>query len=179
MMRHPLRLAIGMSLVFWTGLVGCSEGFGSFSITEESGEKTVEGSGVRAPSGTPLDEAFPQLGFNIDLQEQLDQRNAGPAQAVRMKSFQLRITESSEGQNFDFLDSMTIFVDAENQAKQRIAWIEDVPEGQRRLDFTTDQEVNLKPYIEQGMTLKTEAKGRPPENDTPIKAKTTLIIDVI
>jgi hypothetical protein len=151
----------------------CSGVF-SFTFTQESNKQTVEG-------GNPVENlvnSFSPFNFEINLDRQLEKRDADGAKEVNLQNLRLVVTntdEHEEGEpNFDFLDSITFYANSENQDRKKLAWREQVPEGKQKLSFEVDSSINLKPYIKDGMTLETEAEGNRPEQDTTIKGVMTL-----
>jgi hypothetical protein len=178
-------LWLGLAALVWTA--GCSEGIGAFTITEESGEKTIDGRSGPTSNVPLTSDLLPEFNFDINLQEKLDQRNVGPAKDVHMKSFTLRVTDEEESNNdednLNFIDSMTIFASTAGDGgpdKKRIAWNDNIPDdGSRSVEFNTDESVDLKPYIEQGLVLDIEASGNFPNDKTAIQAVTALIVEVL
>ncbi len=93
---------------------------------------------------------------------------------ANVKLLELSILEPAE-QNFDFIQEMSFFVEAEGQPKQRIAYRK-VPDNSRYFRFELD-ELDLKPYIQaETMKITTTVKGRRPDHDTRIGSR--LIIRV-
>jgi hypothetical protein len=167
----PICLLTAVTLV-----AGCA-GFGNFSFTEESGEQTIEG-GTLAGSLLPFD----PFTFNVNLQQELQKRDAGPAKAVNLTGLNLRVTDTEEpdgdSDDFGFMESITLYANADGEERQRIAWKDPVP-AKDQFSFETDPNVNLKPYIEKGMKLETEASGNRPDDDTSMKAEITLRVKTL
>ncbi|MFW6054034.1 MAG: hypothetical protein ACOC9J_04405 [Persicimonas sp.] len=173
--RRPLILAVVClaSLLFGSG---CGD-LGSFTFTETSQEVTVQGSGL---SQLPVDNPFGEaLRLNIDLDQELEKQDAEGAEAVYLEGLDLRITEDSDGRDFDFLDQLTFYANADGLDKRQVAIIEDVPSGQSRISLDTDDSVNLKPYIEEGMRLEAEAEGSVPDDDTTLEAIAAIRVKVL
>ena len=76
------------------------------------------------------------------------------------------------------MESITLYANADGEERQRIAWKDPVPEKDE-FSFQTDPNVNLKPYIEKGMKLETEASGNRPDDDTSMKAEITLRVKTL
>ncbi len=175
---HLIALLAAVAL-----LVGC-DNIGSFDITEESQEVVVDG----GPSlgNLPVNNLLPPVPLTINLQEELEERNADGAQAVYLTDLRMEITDTAIGQNdednFDFVDTIEVYVesrDANTSLEPRqIATLNDVPEGQMEVTFDTDEDVDLKPYIEEGIRLTTEGQGSVPEDDTSLRAIVTVTVEV-
>lgn len=151
----------------------CSGVF-TFTFNQESDKQTIEG-------GNPVENlvnSFSPLNFQINLERELEERDADGAKEVNLQNLRLVVTntgEHGEGKpNFDFLDSMTFYANSENQDRKKLAWRDQIPEGTQELPFEVDSSIDLKPYIEDGMKLETEAEGNRPEQDTTIKGVITL-----
>ena len=166
--------------------VGCGD-FGSFTITEESGEVVIESQNSGLLDVLPTDNLLPPLVFDIDLQQRLEEQNATGAKGVYLEGLELEITPSQEpdgdSDDFDFIQKVDVYVESSKEgsslARVKIAWLEDVPADQKEVAFTVDEAVDLKPYVEEGVTLTTEGSGSFPEDDTSFIAVTTLRIDVL
>jgi len=159
------------------GVAGCNGGVITFTVTEESDEHVVEGSDNPLEDFVAFDKPFT---FDINLEQKLEKRDADGAKEIRLRELEMEVTDSksSEGDtdNFDFLDSIEFYVNSENQDRKRVAWLDDVPTGRQTLTLNTDESINLKPYIEEGMTLESEADAEQPDDDTSIKGIVTLWI---
>ncbi|MFB6262778.1 MAG: hypothetical protein ABEL76_03985 [Bradymonadaceae bacterium] len=151
-----------------------------FTFTAKSDEEVVPGS---PGPGVPLDNFFPSIGFDINLERELDKRNAGPAKAVYLEGLDLKITGTKEPDgdtdNFDFLNSLKISANADGKDARQIGELDPVPEGQSRVSLETDDSVNLKPYIEKGMTLEVDGEGRPPDDDTSFISIVRLRVKIL
>lgn len=163
------------------GLGGCGgDGVITFTVTKDSDEQVVEGSNNPIDDFVPFDSPF---SFNINLEQQLQKRDAKGAKRVELRGLKMLVTETKmpagDTDNFDFLDSIEFYVDSENQERQRLAWLTDVPQGKQTLDLNVDDSINLKPYIEEGMSLKTSAEGTPPDDDTSIKGEVTIWVKAL
>lgn len=169
-----LKFALTLMLALTPVLASCA-GIGSFSFTEESEETTIQGD----QTGLGLGDAFGSLDLNIDLEEELEARDASGADEVNLTAMTLHVTEDSDGQTFDFLSSLDVVADADGLSERQIATIDDVPEGRSSIDLDVDETVDLKPYIEEGMTLRTEAEGNIPDEDTTVFAEVTIRVDVL
>lgn len=175
--EHSLRLA-GIALASLLVLPGCPS-VGSFTIEEESDERKVEGSEVGNTLGQIGIEENP-FTFDIDLEQELEKRNADGAKGVFLQDLRLTLdTESGNQGNFDFFDSIVLYANADNQERKEIARSEPVPEGKKEFAFDVDDDVNLKPYIEEGLNLEADVEGRQPESDRTFKALITLRVETL
>ena len=176
------RTAVSLRPLLWLALLstlllsgGCGDGLTSFTITEESGEQVIEGGTFNQIVDLP----FNPFTFEVNLEQELQKRDAGPAKGVYLKGLELQVTdtEEPEGDSDDlgFLKNMTLYVSAEGESRQKIAWKDSIP-AEASFQFETDDQLNLKPYIEKGMKLETEAEGNRPDDATSIKALITLRI---
>ena len=179
-MKNSVLIAVVL-FVLPFGLLGCGDGLGSFSFTEESGETVVEGEGALGsvlPNG-----ALDVFRLDINLEQELEKRDAKGAKAVYLTDLELQITDteqpSGDSDNFDFLDSITIDVAADGQETRQLAVLDPVPEGQTTVALDVDDTIDLKPYIESGMRLETNASGNRPEDDTSLKVVATIRVQVL
>jgi hypothetical protein len=163
-------------------LASCGEGgLGSFTFTETSQEVTVEGSGLnQLPVDNPFGEA---LNLDIDLDQELNARDATGASGVFLQDLELRITDTEmsgdDTDNFNFLDKLEIHANADGLDKKLVAIIEDVPQDVQSISLNTEDNVNLKPYVEQGMRLEASAEGNVPDDDTSLEAVATIRVEVL
>jgi hypothetical protein len=143
----------------------------------------VSGKGV-VPKGTIVDELLGALaldGFqSIDLSNEL--KNQGVTKddvdSVRLVSLTVRIEGPPEA-TFDFLDSVTFYVETQGQPKTVIATLTAVPAGAKEISLTVDPNVELKPYVvAPSMKMTGEVNGKRPDQDTQVAADVVLDVDV-
>jgi|GEM_PF-2261663 hypothetical protein len=184
--KHVL---LALAIIASLSLLACgSAGIGSFDVTEESSEAVITGGGG-SPLGDllPVNNLFPPMTLMINLEEELEEQNAEGAKAIFLQDLEMVITDTEQPEgdtdNFDFVDEVNVFVESTKSGttleKKQIATLKDVPEGQTSVSFTTEKDVNLKPYVEEGMKLTTAGSGEVPEDDTSLKAIVTLTIQVL
>jgi hypothetical protein len=103
--------------------------------------------GTVLPSGG-LSLPFPTVSFATNSQQYLSQYGtaANMVLNVYLKTLALQIT-SPASQNFDYLDSVQLYISANSQPEMLAAWAYNIPKGQSTLNFTTNTEVNLKNYF--------------------------------
>lgn len=161
-------------------VVSCGEGgIGSFTFEEQSQEVVVEGSALNQLPLNP----FGGLKLNINLDQELQARDAGPAEGVFLQELKLSITGTKMPQgdtdNFNFLDSVTIYADADGLERKQVATLQDVPQNKQQISLNTESSTNLKPYVEAGMTLEAEADGSVPDDDTSLRALATIRVELL
>ncbi|MFU8806259.1 MAG: hypothetical protein ACNA8W_20780 [Bradymonadaceae bacterium] len=168
-----------LSYTIILGLIGLTftacGNLGSFSMTEESDEIVVPGQAMGLLGG--LADLFPTtIPMEIDLDQQLQARDAGPAKSVFLTEIEFVITESKDPNgtnNFDFIDRVNIEIESRGSGsdlpRKRLAWNDSVQEGQRSFFLDIDGDVDLKPYIEEGLRLRSSANGSAPRNDVSFK----------
>ena len=175
------RLALTALVISTAMLVvgpGCTE-FGSFKFTHESETTTVPGT-VAAPLLGPLS----SLTFDFNLEQQLQKRDVKAAKGVYLNGLTLEISPKEESENdkdnFNFIEDIYFIANAEGKERKQIARFEDIPDNDlRRLELQTNSGVNLKPYIEQGLTLETDGESAAPEDDTAVKGIITLEVEIL
>lgn len=145
-------------------VAGC--GALDFDVSEGIPQQRLPGDPVAAAAGNLLASAFPSaFNFNIDLKAQQQAHDTGPIDSVHMKSLTLTIDPSSPTQNFDWLDDAHIFVEAQGLPKKEVAHIQPVPKGAKTISFTIDMSVDVKPYIDKGITVSTSATAHASAQD--------------
>ena len=172
---RSLSATIAVALLASTGallLTGCNDHLVTFTFEEKSQEQVVEGRTLPNPDIIQL--PYDPFTFDIDLEKQLEKRDTGPAKKVFLKGLKFKVTDTKmqggDSDDFDFLESITFRADAEGKKEKKVAWKNEVPDGKQSFKLQVDDSVNLKPYVEKGMKLKTEASGKKPEDDTSMRA---------
>ncbi len=108
-------------------------------------------------AGDTFGTALPIAGIAISLpavpmvtnsQQYITQYNTSASKitSVDLDSFALQIL-SPGNQNFDFLDSVQLYISAPSQPEVLVAYAYNVPKGQATLNLTTMTNVNLKSYF--------------------------------
>lgn len=137
------------------------------------------------PEGTVIDELlgdFAFLGFDgFDISQSQEFRNQGYSRdqidSVRVAGFTLAIVDPADA-NFDFLDSIRFFVEAEGLPRIEIAVLDPVPVGVAAVELEL-ADAELADYATaESMTITSEASGRRPPAETTIEADVTLDVDV-
>jgi hypothetical protein len=146
-------------------------------------EVDVSGKGTIA-KGNLIDELLSSLNLDelqsIDLTNEL--KNQGVTKedvdSVRLVRFTLSI-EGPPGATFDFIDSLTFYIETGGAPKAMIARLPAVPAGATELTLEVEQDVELKPYVvAPSMKITSEVTGTRPDQDTTVRADLTLDVDV-
>ena len=90
---------------------------------------------------------FPAVPFATNSKSYLEQYHTTSAKVIKvgLKSMVIELT-TPPGQNFDFLDTVQLFISAPSQAEVLVAYKYSIPQGQTSLKLTTS-DVNLKDYF--------------------------------
>jgi hypothetical protein len=145
-------------------MAGC--GALDFDVSEPIPQQRIPGDPVAAMAGALLGNAFPTaFNFNIDLKAQQQAHDTGPIDSVHTKSLSLTIDAMSPTQNFDWLDEAHISIMANGLPTKEIAHIMPVPKGAKTINFTVDGSVDVKPYIDKGITVSTQATAHATAQD--------------
>ena len=184
-MHHAL---IALAILIILPLGGCVDGeLGSFTFTEESDEVVIQGRGGGLVQMLPLNNLFPPMALPINLEAQLEAQDAGPAKAVYLRELTLQITDTAQPEgdtdDFAFVREVRVFVESTRSGtsltRRQIAEVVDPASDLTRLDFVVDQNVDLKPYIEEGVRLTTEGRGDAPPDDVSLIAVTTFRVNLL
>lgn len=100
---------------------------------------------------------FPAVAITTNSQSYLDQYHTTASKVIKvaLKGLVLELT-SPPGQNFDFLDSVQIFISAPSHPEMLVAYKYNIGKSQTTLTLITSNDVNLKDYfLEETMSLRT------------------------
>ncbi len=140
----------------------------------------------RIPRRSVLDELVGNLaftgfdGFDLSQSQQFENQGYSKDQvdSVHMLELNLRIVEPANA-NFDFLDSIRFYAEAEGLPRVLVAELAVVPDGVTQLALDIEASVELQPYvIAPSMTLTTEATGVRPAEETTVEAEAIFDVDV-
>ena len=171
-LRHPFALAA----VVLASLT-CSSEVDNVEI-EQDGRANI-------PAGSVVDQLLGDLAFagfdDIEISQSQELENQGYTEeqidSVHLTSLTLTVSAPAGG-NFDFLDSIAFFVEAEGEDRLEIARLEPVPDGQTELDVpVTDAEL-LAYAVAPEMTVTTEVSGTSPDEDTTVDAHLVFDVDI-
>ena len=98
-----------------------------------------------SPLSTPFDILSPEVKTNAEAEFQANETAKDHVEYIELRDLELTILSPSD-QNFDFLKSIELFINADGVAEQRIAYKNEVPEGQDELILETVS-TDLKEYI--------------------------------
>jgi hypothetical protein len=143
-----------------------------FDVSQDIPAQTVPGS----PLGGLLPAALFQFPLSIDLAQQTAAQKTGPAKSVTLKSITLQVTMPA-GQDFSFLDSLSISIGGSGLPDLEIAHLSPVP-AQPQISLTVVPGVDLLPYIKAGATLKASASGHAPAHDVTFDGKVVVTVHV-
>lgn len=172
-------------LLLMIGFLACStDDLSGFSISQESKSMTVLGGLGDVPLPT---NALTTIPLTIDLKSELSSQNAEGAKAVYLEVLDLTITDKQmpEGDkdDFDFLKTISIYAESGQEDsmlnRQKIAELISMPKGVKRIQLQTDDTIDLKPYIEEGIVLTSSATGNSPEDNTSFKAEITVRVQIL
>ncbi len=161
-------------------LGGCS-GLISFDVTHDIAEQQVEGGALGGVLGGVV-----EIPLDIDLSAETAARDTGPAQHVYLTELSLAITPTAEPagdtDDFDFLDAIEIFVESRQAGstlpRQRIAVLDPVPRGVRRLELEPEG-VDLIEYVQEGALLTSNARGTFPPDAVTFDGRIVLVVEVL
>lgn len=154
------------SILAYLLVSGC--GITDFDISQPVPEQRVQGSGIPAPIAA----LFP-LPLDLDLSAQIQKQTTGPIDSVTLSSLVLEITDTdrageSDADTWDFVDEIHVFVrsSADGSSLPRVEIASVVSPGAvTAMEFDVDQDVDLKPYVDEGSVVESEASGTVPTDD--------------
>ena len=165
---------VALASIFSTG---CSYMPVSFDV-HTGGQTTIQ-------KGTIAEGLVGTLGFgnlaNLDISssQEFKSNNVQKRHVARARLQELKLTITApKEQNFDFLQSITFFVEAPGLEKKRLAH-RDVPRGARAFTCLID-DVELAPYVRADrMTITTTVNGHRPGADTTLQADLTINVGTV
>jgi hypothetical protein len=117
--------------------------------------------------------------FSIDINAEVAKHGTGPATSAALESLSLSITpHNAPTGNFDFLQEVHLFVEADGLAKLEIANVIMVPKGSVIINFTILPSINLLPYIQAGANISATAVGTQPSQDTSFDGHVTVLVHI-
>ena len=136
------------------------------------------------PKGTLLGSLLGSLAFtgfdSVDFSEQFQNQGVtkGEVSSVHLKSFTLTI-DAPAGGNFDFIQSVAFFAEADGVDKVQIASMDSIPKGKTELDLIVNADAELEPFVvAPSMTISSQVKGTQPDEDTTVSAAAVLDVEV-
>lgn len=113
---------------------------------------------------------------SIDISNELENQGVtkDDVDSVHIKSFTL-----TTGSNFDFLTSVSFFVETDGAPQVLVAKIDQVPKGATVLTLDVEEGVELKPYVvAPRMRIRGKVEGKQPDEETAVGAEVLLDVDV-
>jgi hypothetical protein len=154
-----------MRLIACVLFAGC--GITDFDITQPVPEQQVQGSGIPAPIAA----LFP-IPLSLDLSAEIQKQTTGPIDSVTLSSLELTITDtnrpSGDDDTWEFVDEIRVFVSsrASGSALPRVEIASvSAPGAVTTMVFDVDGDVDLKPYVDEGSVVESEASGSVPTDD--------------
>ncbi len=113
-----------------------------------------------------LTQLFASIGDHAD--SELNRRNAGDTGNVRITSLSLWMTDTDDAtdmqSSFGFLSSLEIYVESTKTGSSLprvlIARSADIPQAATTLPLQVDKDLDLHPYLSEGIRISTELVGR-------------------
>ncbi|RDV38861.1 hypothetical protein DV096_08685 [Bradymonadaceae bacterium TMQ3] len=172
-------LLIGALALLLLGLTAC--GIVAFTFTEESDVIEIQG---RGDSLLGLGNLFPtRIPLSVNLQQELQAQDADGAQAVYLTDLTFALENDSEEPNFDFIDEVTITIESARSGSDlpsvELARRAPAPEDTARFALEIAEGVNLKPYIEEGMRLSSDASGSAPSATARFRVIAEFRVEVL
>jgi hypothetical protein len=146
-----------------------------FNVDKDLPPQSIDAS--IAPCQLPIPVSVLAAPFQVTFTQEEDfpeqDTDIAHVKSARLKRLELELTASSPEQSWDFLDSISIFVEAAGHERRLVASIgegtpseEPIEPGATRLELDPEK-VNLAPYIKAngGFTMTSEAEGCPPEEE--------------
>lgn len=145
-----------------------------FDLTYHS-EVTIPAS---IPLNVPFDIVTPEITTNTEEDFENHQTHKDLIEEISLKEVELTITDPA-GADFDFLNSIEIYIETDDLPAKKIAWKENIPEnGARRLRLETSSD-DIKEYLlADSFKLKIKTKtDRVLTQDVTIDIKTVFHVD--
>ncbi|CAN5249486.1 hypothetical protein BH11MYX1_BH11MYX1_14720 [soil metagenome] len=156
-------------------LAGC--GIADFDVSQDVPEQAVQGSNIPAPLGA----LFP-LPLSLDLAQKIKAQNTGPIGTVTLSSLALTITKTDEPagdtDDWSFVTSVEVFVESTKSGttlpKVKIASVS-APGAVQVMNFKVEN-VDVKPYIDEGSQVDTSGTGMVPSDDVSYDGVSTFTV---
>ena len=104
----------------------------------------------------PIDFFTPDVTTNAEAEFEANDTRKDKIKEIKLESLDLTIT-APDGQNFDFMKDIYLFISADGVEEQRYAFIENIAEGVSTISLNTDG-IDLAQYIkEDKFSLRVEA----------------------
>lgn len=158
---------------------GC--GITNVDLDEPIPEQTIAGSNLPVGLG-----AFFQFPIHLNIQQDLDAMKTGTASSVKLTSIAVTITDAARPQgdsdDWSFVDSIDVYVESTKSGttleRKKVATITS-PGAVETMDFTIVPDVELLPYVQEGVEMTTDSSGTEPPDDVSFDGTASFTVDVI
>lgn len=163
-------------LVSCATLAGC--GIADFDVTQDIVEQRVQGSGIPAPLGA----LFP-IPLSLDLSAEIAKRDSGPIDSINLSSLSLEITATArpggDTDDWSFVEEIRVFVKSSQAGsglpRRELAHVT-APGTVTTLNFTVEDDVDIKPYVDEGSVVESEGRGTAPADDVTYNGKAVFTV---
>ncbi len=100
---------------------------------------------VPLPAGQTLSIPTPPISTNSETQFEVNKTAKNLIEEIKLKKLSLTISAPEDG-NFDFINSIDLYINAEGMDETKIASATDIPKGSKEINLTVN-DVDLTPYI--------------------------------
>lgn len=146
-------------------LAGC--GVADFDIEQDVPEQRILGNSLPQPIGGLL-----SIPLDIDITAEIEAMDTGPVDSISLSELRLEITDTErpagDTDTWEFVTSIQVFVRStkpdSNLSRLEIA-TKEFPGAVERFNFTVDESIDLKPYIEEGAVVESVGRGNVPSDD--------------
>ncbi|HEV8322643.1 MAG TPA: hypothetical protein VG389_13585 [Myxococcota bacterium] len=164
---------------------GCQKGV-HFDVSDDIPPTNVDGDPLLNQAGEVLPVVpLGPFAFSFDLEAELQAHNAGPAQEINLTEMNIAVTDGL-GDNDDdlaWLSEVHVFVESTMAGTElprtEIAARSDFPDGFASLPLNVNEEIDLLPYVEEGMMITSEADGIVPPDDVQVGGDLTVTITAL
>lgn len=175
-MRATGLVSVGAILM----LAGCGDGLLRFDVDKDIDEQTIDGQTSPCSLGDPLGLTFFDMPpVTVSQEEDFPEQptTVDRVQSATLKSLRLSLTNNSQESNWDWLDTLYVYVNAEGQDEAQVAHSDPVKEGVQTIHMEP-ADTNLAPYVkaDNGFTLTSDATGCPPSSDVAFDGRLVLRI---
>ncbi|MCB9263228.1 MAG: hypothetical protein H6607_12710 [Flavobacteriales bacterium] len=136
------KLLFFISIVYLLGGCKVADKFTQFDMEYKTTAIVKSASGINLP----FDILTPDVESNSESTFEVNDTRKDLIEEIKLKHLDLLIT-SPDGQNFDFLKSIAIYISADGLNEIKVAWKDDIPDGMGNNLVLETTENDLKEYI--------------------------------
>lgn len=155
-------------------LSGCDD-LTSFDVTQDIPPQTIAGSPLPA-----ILDGFFEVPIDLTIQAEIDEMDAGPVDSITLSSLSLTITTPDD--DWAFLESCDLFVESTRAGTQlprvKVATAR-IPADGTSLRFDPVDDVDLKPYVEEGARMTATATGNQPADDVTYDGRAVFTVHLL